>query len=235
MDSSIAARGLWLLHACCDDLDADALLTLPLGRRDAMLMELRTRLFGRQLESVANCPSCHGTLEAGFDLDALRQLTGTEHQLNEDGLIRELDAVGGEGPIRFRLPDSTDLLAMQACPDMATARDRLIQRCVVDIAGQVPSADAAPLSDATQTQIADAMADADPQADLVLEFTCPECQQHWAPVFDIARFLWQELHVWALRLLRDVDTLARVYHWSEADILAMSPLRRRAYLEQCVS
>ena len=62
---------------------------------------------------------------------------------------------------------------------------------------------------------------------------CPGCGHDWQPVFDIARFLWQELHAWALHMLREVDTLAASYHWAEADILALSPRRRQAYLELC--
>ena len=77
------------------------------------------------------------------------------------------------------------------------------------------------------------MAQADPQADLQLAFRCPDCGHEWQPLFDIARFLWQELHAWALHMLREVDTLAASYHWAEADILALSPRRRQAYLELC--
>ena len=35
----------------------------------------------------------------------------------------------------------------------------------------------------------------------------------------------------ATRLLGEVHTLARAYHWREAEILAMSSRRRQAYLE----
>ena len=48
---------------------------------------------------------------------------------------------------------------------------------------------------------------------------------------DIAGFFWAELDAWARRLLREIHTLARFYGWSEAEILALSPLRRRCYLE----
>jgi hypothetical protein len=48
---------------------------------------------------------------------------------------------------------------------------------------------------------------------------------------DIASYLWSEIHAWAGRMLRDVHALAAAYGWREADILAMSPWRRQAYLE----
>ncbi len=236
-ESSAAACGLWLLDASCEDLDAESLLSLPLGRRDALLLDLRERLFGRRIDGVACCPACGATVEASFDVGALRQGgqagigTTDAHGMS----TRELHLAGAGGHIRFRVPDSRDLLAMQASDDVASARRLLIQRCVIEVGGKKWGEDVDSLSEAMQLALARAMADADPQADLSLEFTCPDCRQSWEPVFDMARFLWQELHAWALRLLRDIDTLARTYHWSEADILAMSPRRRQAYLEQCVS
>jgi len=49
--------------------------------------------------------------------------------------------------------------------------------------------------------------------------------------FDILTYLWSEIEDWAQRLLLEVHTLALAYGWSERDILAMSPRRRRLYLE----
>lgn len=237
VESSAAARGLWLLDAGCEDLDAESLLALPLGRRDALLLELRERLFGRRLHGVACCPACGATTEVDLDIDTLRQgaRRGVGMLDADDAWTRELSVYGHSEPIRFRLPDSRDLLAMQASEDAAAARRLLIQRCVIEADEEGAGGLAASLSDDVQSELARAMADADPQADLSLAFTCPDCREQWEPVFDLARFVWQELHAWALRLLRDVDTLARSYHWTEADILAMSPRRRQAYLEQCVS
>lgn len=236
-ESSAAARGLWLLDASCEDLDVESLLALPLGRRDALLLDLRKRLFGRCMHGVARCPACGASAEVDMDVDALRQdAPAVADALDADEMsIRELHVNGRAEPIRFRLPDSHDLLAIQASEDAVGARSLLIQRCVLDAGGGEHADVAASLSDEVQFALACAMAEADPQTDLSLAFTCPDCRQQWEPVFDVARFVWQELHAWALRLLRDVDTLARSYHWSEAEILAMSPRRRQAYLEQCVS
>jgi hypothetical protein len=77
------------------------------------------------------------------------------------------------------------------------------------------------------------MSDADPQADVELALACPSCGHQWPAAFDIASFLWKELHVWALRTLREVHTLARSYGWREDDVLALSGTRRQLYLELC--
>ena len=49
--------------------------------------------------------------------------------------------------------------------------------------------------------------------------------------FDIVALFWAELAAEANRLLREVDTLAASVQLAEADILALSPRRRQAYLE----
>src|SRR5574337_1132652 len=134
----------------------------------------------------------------------------------------------------FRLPDSNDLLALERCADAGAARRLLVERCLLT-AGESPNGGAGALSAALQAELAQAMARADPQADLQLDLRCPECAHDWQPPFDIARFLWQELHAWALHMLREVDTLAQAYHWAEVDILGLSPRRRQAYLELCAS
>jgi len=72
---------------------------------------------------------------------------------------------------------------------------------------------------------------ADPHADIRLDLDCSACQARWQAPFDIVPFLWSAVDAWALRLLRDVHRLARAYGWREADILALSPPRRRCYLE----
>ena len=43
-------------------------------------------------------------------------------------------------------------------------------------------------------------------------------------------FLWNDVDRWARALFGTVDTLARAYGWREADVLALSPRRRRVYL-----
>jgi hypothetical protein len=53
-------------------------------------------------------------------------------------------------------------------------------------------------------------------------------------VCDIAAYLWQELHNWAVRVLDEVNILARAYAWREDDILALSPWRRRYYIQRVI-
>lgn len=225
---SAAACGLLLLGSSCDEYPAEALAALPLGRRDALLLQLRMRLFGSEICAVANCPRCAAPVEATFRCDDLLlnspdgEASMLEHVSSRDGVH-----------VQFRLPDSNDLLALERCVDGEEAREALLQRCVLSASDAGGAHDARSLPPPLQAEIAQAMAQADPQADLQLALRCPDCAEEWQPVFDIARFLWQELQAWSLHMLRGVDTLARTYHWAEQDILSLSPRRRQAYLELC--
>jgi len=87
------------------------------------------------------------------------------------------------------------------------------------------------LADELLSAAAARMSEADPQADVQLSLTCPDCGHQWIACFDIAAFLWGELQAYARRLLLDVHELATAYAWPEASILAMSPARRQAYLD----
>lgn len=228
--ASATTCGLLLLGCSCDEYAAQALAALPLGRRDALLLQLRARLFGDEICSVASCPHCAATVEATFRCADLL-LTSPD---NDTATLEHVSPTHGVH-VQFRLPDSNDLLALEHGDGADDARQLLLERCVLAVSDAGAKRDVRSLSPPLQTEIAQAMAQADPQADLQLAFRCPDCGHDWQPVFDIARFLWQELHAWALRMLRDVDTLAYAYHWAEDDILSLSPRRRQAYLELCAS
>ena len=79
----------------------------------------------------------------------------------------------------FRLPNSQDLATIAHQSDVATARQTLLERCLLnaDHDGQQRSANQLP------PQIVDAivehMARADPQADIELSLVCPQCGHQW--------------------------------------------------------
>ncbi len=75
----------------------------------------------------------------------------------------------------------------------------------------------------------------DPQAAAAVDLDCPSCGASWPASVDITEFVWGEVDRFARRLLYDVHTLATAYGWREADVLAVSPTRRRFYLQVCGS
>jgi uncharacterized protein (UPF0212 family) len=219
---SLAERMLALLGAAGAPADGGALAALPIGRRDARLMDLRERLFGPQLSFVTGCPACGSALESEFALADIRV----------DGVSQTDCSVAVLGcRARFRVPTSSDLLALTA-GEYQDARAVLLERCLLEAhAPDGTEVRAEDLPQAVTAAVAAAMAAADPQADVELALSCPACSHGWPALFDIASFLWKELHAWAKLMLGDVHELARAYGWAEADILALSPTRRQIYLE----
>ncbi|MCC7373465.1 MAG: hypothetical protein IT581_02330 [Verrucomicrobiales bacterium] len=196
----------------------------PIGVRDAALFRLRERLFGPQLDCVTDCPRCRVPLEFVVNVDMLRvdssATSTTELVVSEEGVTA-----------RCRLPNTLDLAQVDPTTLPEEQERWLLDRCVlaVEISGQPAGTDHLPPS--IVPRINAALAAADPQADVQLQMQCPDCGAQWDAGFDIGAFLWSEIQARASRLLREIHELAGAYGWSEPQILSLSPLRRRAYLE----
>ena len=198
----------------------DVIARLPLGRRDALLLELREATFGRRMKGFAVCVGCGERLELELDASTLRAA-------GEPG-----ERTGGDGSLRWRLrPISSADVVAAASLDANAAAGALLERAVVELErdGEPDAIDG--LDDAMRETIASALADCDPLAEILLDLECPSCATAWSLPFDAATYLHAELATAARRLLADVHAIAGAYGWSEAEILALSPARRECYLE----
>jgi len=220
LGQSPVRRALALLAVAFPETPRDQLAALSIGQRDGHLMTLREWTFGDRIESVARCPRCGESLELNFSLDDIRvpspQGSPQDWWLEHDGYR-----------VRYRVPNSADLDIAGACIDPAEAQQMILARCLLESDGP----DAALLPETVASAVITAMAEQDPQADVQLALTCPSCRHAWSVGFDIGAFFWSEISTWARRVLWEVHRLARAYGWSEAEILALSPLRRQSYLE----
>ncbi|HEY0376656.1 MAG TPA: hypothetical protein VGC87_06845 [Pyrinomonadaceae bacterium] len=216
-------RALLLLAASTDE-GADALARLSVGRRDALLLDMRELTFGPRLVSVSACPACGERMEAAFNVADLRVGPG-------DGEQREAFELNVNGhQVHFRLPDSLDQMALSACADVTAARDLLLRRCLLSVSHGGEEGGAGKLPPEVSGLVARRMEELDPQADLQLGLSCGVCAHAWQEAFDISSFFCAELDAWANRLLLETHTLARAYGWRERDILMMSAARRQFYL-----
>jgi len=213
-------RAMELLSEACPDMDGDSLSGLTIGQRDGLLLRLREWTFGPQVTALAVCTACGEQIELSFrSADLQGPEPEPEASLALDGFT-----------LHLRPPTTRDLAAASH-PDLARARVELLERCVLAAryletpveAGQLPDA----LLDAAERRLAEA----DPQADISVAVTCPACEARCAVQFDVVSYFWREIEAWAVRMLRDVHTLATAYGWSEGEILALSPLRRQCYLD----
>ncbi len=228
-DETPLRRALILLAAFCTNETPEDLARLPIGRRDTLLLSLREQAFGPKFSGMATCPGCGQQLETSFSSDEIRASTGALASWTE--LDQNLSVCIGDYLVHFRLPNTLDLMAICDLLDLSAATEALLRRCLLEASckGEETPIDALPetVLDAALKR----MNESDPQADVQLDLSCPECGHKWQTAFDILSFLWKEIDVWALRTLHDVHMLASAYGWSEAEILTMSNWRRQVYLE----
>lgn len=183
-------------------------LELGIARRDAALVAWRTALFGSRWPAFAECPACKAMLE--YDLPE----TSPGTNLRDDSI--QVDAAGQSWRVRW--PNSLQLAEAAACDDPQAGRAVLLERMLPE-----------PVAPRFIEPILTAMADAH-RGFMGLDLHCPECGNGWSSVFDAGEFLWTEVRVAGRRMLREVDAIARVYGWSEAEVLGMSDMRRSEYL-----
>lgn len=194
-----------------------------IGQANAALLALRAQLFGARLGLQAACPACAASLE--FELDA-RSLGHAA----PDAQAAEHELRVGHETVRLRAPRLADLQALPSDDAAALAR-ALFERCVIAAERDGRPCAAAELSEPVRAQAAQRLEAADPLANLQFALHCPDCGHAFDATLDIAALTWAELRHHAERLLADIAALADAYGWCEAEVLALSPLRRAAYLQ----
>jgi hypothetical protein len=215
-------RAMIVLTLACPDIPPAALRELSVGQRNARLLALREQTQGPLATCFVKCPRCNESLEFTVDTRAIRQ---PEPEVREG----ELDVDGFH--VRFRLPNSVDLAAAARCGTVQSGRSLLLERCVTQVARASEETADANLPEQVIQAIAEAMVEQDPQSEMRMALNCSACEHAWTMLFDIVSFFWTEIEKQAKRLLHEVHILASKYGWREADILALSPLRRHYYLE----
>jgi hypothetical protein len=216
-------RTLAMLRAGDPETPLETLAALPIGERERRAAALRVTTFGHAAEGTSDCPACGLAHEIDPPLAAIVAAPPV------DAAPWPLSVGGYE--LRVRVPDSRDQAAITFCDDAAEARRVLVARCVMAATRDGAPVDPAALPEAVVVELGDALAERDGFAEVLIALRCAGCGQPWTLVFETGEFLWREVVMHARRLLREVDLLARTYHWSEAEVLAMSAQRRQAYLD----
>lgn len=221
-------RALLALALAMPEEAPDELADRPVGWREVNLLALRIATFGCMLDGYAPCPSCASLME--FSLDG-------------SALLEELPAPDGNARItldgqQWRLPSSRDQAMILDAPTPETAVAWLLDRCRMD--KSMPSASSPTINRETSrktkcspaliNELESRMEALDPAANIRLGMRCTDCGHVWDAVLDIGTCFWDELGTRARQLLESVHRLASAYGWREAEILALSPARRAAYL-----
>lgn len=218
-----AERVTALLARCLESLgphtppEPEAIRALAVGDREALLLQLRRITLGDRMDVLLTCPQCGELMD--FELQVGDLLVAPYADAPE---VHAADV--GERRVRFRPVTGADqeAAACGAAEDLDGAVRLVLERCLQ------PPAEPSPL---LLEALPALLAGADPQADIVLDVGCEACGERTTVRFDTAAFLERELAQHEADLYREVHALASHYHWSEAELLALPPGKRRRYLE----
>jgi len=205
--------------------------SLTVGDREALLLHLRRLTFGDKVQSILNCPSptCGEKMEIDLKVsDLLHPPYADSKAVYETTVNQNNEACR----VLFHLPTGGDQedAGTVAMTNPEAAVDLLIKRCVEKVTTE-NGGPAEVQPHLIADQLSRAMLELDPQAELKLNLTCPYCGQSCSAFLDASTFLFQELVAASKHLFKEVHLLAFHYHWSENEILGLTPTRRHQYLE----
>jgi hypothetical protein len=210
------SRGLLLLSYAWPEATLSERSALSIGVRDRLVIALRLRTFGPDMEVRSRCRSCSVDLSARIDLAFLLG----QYELEPFPIVSV--EVDGQ-TLKFRFPSSEDLMAASSQP-RERADWELFRRCLV-------SAEEPRSLAGFRQKAALAISEADPLAAIELELSCTQCDVSFPAPFDIVSCFWKEIQSGAQTFALEVHRIAAAYGWTEFEILSLSPGRRRRYLD----
>jgi hypothetical protein len=234
-------RGTLLLSQCVTRLgdlertESDGVRDLSMGDREALLLHIRRLTFGERMQCVLRCVGCEEPMDLELHVsDLLVPITRIPQQR-----YQELFSFGDvRFRVNYRIPTGADVEAVACSGNRVSEKmaTELLVRCVESVEREDGHAEyAAVLAEdwppAMMEQISGRLAEADAQAEIGLQLTCPVCGHEFSSFFDVTNYLVRELQTRERQLYQDVHQLALAYHWSESEILKMSPRKRKLYLD----
>ena len=210
LETAILCRAVALLAGRRPD--RTALEALLVGDRNRLLLAVLCVGYGAPDRLLMTCgnPDCRAMHEVTFDVEQVLA------SVPAVGAIEVIEVAGPDGPIPLRLPTGADLTALAA---EAVPAEALLKRCVKG------SAFTAEYLQAVEAGITAS----DSCVEITLLSSCADCGAEIAGRVDPLELLRGEMGRWG-GVLTEFDLLARRYHWSEAELLAMPAHRRRRYV-----
>jgi hypothetical protein len=191
--------------------------SLATGSRDGLLLRIAASMRPGPQWFDARCQSCHAPYDFSIDLSAL--------PFSEAGSgFPQTTVQTSLGLRRFEAPNGTHEEAIATAPLGRNPARQLIALCGLDddaeeAAQRFTAQDLATIDSALDRLM--------PQATEMLESRCPECGMTTHARIEPLGFAFPKLS----DVLHQTHRIARAYHWSERDILALPSARRRRYLE----
>ena len=217
---SDTAVGLALLTTLTSHNDAPAaetsLAALCITDFEYLMLSIRRAWRGPRVILRLDCVYCQEPSEFTLDIDKLlrdavpKAAPGVHPDSDREGWFT-LD--GGA----FRLPVVGDQIVVAGRARPARA---LADLCLDDAARRKH----------LRPRIERAMGCMAPEISRVIRGFCPACERPIEAHFPVVATVMAEIRQSVASLYDDVDLIARVYHWPQAEILSLPPDRRRAYV-----
>lgn len=195
--------------------DRDEVMAWPVSRRLQGLLAVTIATRGDRWILTAHCssPDCGAPMDLPLSLGAFRSET--------DSATIACSLPDGQ-TLDVAVPTGADQIAWLAAGDEgAGAILGRLMTLPLDVTDIPPD---------WLEPIEAVLEQADPLTTLEIETTCPECGAGTNVPLDLEARCLALLAAERPRLLDDIHALAIAYHWSEAEIMAIPPDRRRHYL-----
>lgn len=199
---------------------------LTVGDRERLILAMCIMTNGDDSELVARCPSktCGAMAEVPVRLSEF--LWSEPRTVSE--FRNELITVGPGGNWTLIIRPLTGADQEKACLGEPEAARVLMRDCVLELTDPAGHAvEARNMPSEIEPALSNALSELDPAAEAVTSIFCPSCGTKINAMLDGISLLRSFL---AGSLYAEVYRMARAYHWSEADILALPFRRRKRYL-----
>ena len=215
-----------------DEVSEEAVRSLTVGDREALLLRLRALTLGERVGCVLRCPAPGCGEKMDIEL-MVKELLVPPYSETRSAYETTFGQNGAGVRVRFRLPNGGDMEAVSELvrDDVDAAQALLLSRCVESVTAAAGGGPLAEWPGALAQHLSDEMERLDPQAELLLNLTCPACGHNFHGLFDTASYFLRELAARRRHFYREVHMLAFHYHWSEAEIMGLTASKRRRYLE----
>ena len=219
------------LLACCLErlgdihgVDATLVQELLIGDRDFLVLKLYQATFGERIHALLSCPAedCAEIAEVLLDVSMF-----TVEAPPVEARTFSLRA-NEKNQIQFRLPCGMDQESLANGKESTEEQqiEKLLARCVLDSDETIKA-----MSKEEREQIENEMWRLAPRVEVELEAVCPKCSAIFTKQVDVPFLALTEMKVSESVLDRDVHALAFHYHWSQSEILSLTPHRRSRYIE----
>lgn len=219
--SNFPARISEFLFGALDSLgnqpvSLEAVRGLSVGDRQFLMRELAAQIDADPIWVHLNCGSCDGKMDVCFRYADLPVKNATAE-------FPEFTLRLGKKSLRVRVPNGADQEAIAALPHSEPALAFLLQRIALPTGKN--SVDFS--WDATAAQAVEAAVEAAaPELGTTLVAPCPHCAAENQVAVDLYAFIGRAGREW----LMEIHQIASAYHWTEEQILALPPPRRKYYL-----